>query len=284
MSYRNKKERNGGVAGVSPAEGVAGASRSDRRRGGDFPHQNFQEKNRSLIYLLCIALSFSACSRCQKNPVVAPTTTAKLSKQSTDIQQPLMALAPEVRGAKIDSTRLTLTRTLVSDLSASEFQSEARKLNLIEIDGGFAREPFLLSQLNAKTLQLSMEISEDTLGKIMTSPLPITTEEMGLNFPRHLPVGRELFVFEIQYSTRVQSRAALLTEFASTHMASSNQWKITSALPAHWNEKVDAGTTLLPDDFSVQLEHVQLRAKVHLHRRENKINGRYELVTIESIP
>jgi hypothetical protein len=33
----------GGVAGVSPAEGVAGVSRSDRRRGGDFPHQRIHK-------------------------------------------------------------------------------------------------------------------------------------------------------------------------------------------------------------------------------------------------
>jgi hypothetical protein len=48
----------GGVAGVSPAEGVAEVSRSDRRRGGDFPHQRHQK----LIKMFLIALIAVACT------------------------------------------------------------------------------------------------------------------------------------------------------------------------------------------------------------------------------
>ncbi|MBI3185131.1 MAG: hypothetical protein HYZ28_23595 [Myxococcales bacterium] len=199
---------------------------------------------RALAVFFLAALS---CSRCQRGepPALADAGKAVKERRSIDLKTALFTVYPEFRFSRIEEGYATYRRRLRWKLPEGKSLTMALSPLLAEkgftpSDGGggaiAVRRPFELAaeQVGEEVmLAVSLPIGNEDVGRLLQSPAPMNSEQLGLYVP--MPAGAEVveetFVLFLRYSAREDRAESLVRQLVE--LLTGSDWEVAS-LPGDW--------------------------------------------------
>lgn len=249
--------------------------------------------------LLAVAVLAAGCSKCGSAAAVdagfdaGTALTVRGERRSIELRTAVIQMFPEYRDVAVLSTHAKVTRTIPGMTDAQRDASLAKLGWKRSADGGtgWVLNRFHLEQRAPDTLVISLPIDIEALGLLFLAPSSISSLDIANYLPRDLPVGREVFEFEVHYVTS-PARAALRVHQAASLLVANGQWKVTAApegmfsdagLPAE--DDLDAGAALDGGGAPVVVEVRSLDdAQVILERARGQVWAKYRWVTVGAGP
>lgn len=234
---------------------------------------------------LAAALALGGCARCggagDGARAGADAAVARV-KHSSDMQTTLLTAFPEPRGTNIIEGRVVLRRRYEA-LPEGVFEAWMRRQGFAEADGGFVRKPFVVSRVGPDEVTLTFPVDEAFVERAFTTTNSLSTMEMGLYFPRGLPVALETYDFTLHYRAKPE-RVAYLTRQLVELLLANSQWRL-GPTPEGWGSPPDdGGFGEVPERFKVRLEEASRPATMTVRRDGGEVWVHYALVTDAPAP
>lgn len=232
---------------------------------------------------LLLAVVLSGCAKCGGGVVDAGVDAGvRQVRRSTDLRNVLIQTYPEYRDTAFLDATVRVTR-VIPGLSSDLRDQGLKKLNWVASDGGMGSgwdlNKFHLDQPAHDTLQMSLTLNVDDVGRLYLAPASLSSMEMAMYLPRNLPIGKETFEVDLHYSSSAE-RCTIRVRQAVTLLIANGQWRVTKSPPT-WSPDA-AGDSELPENFVVEVTGAD-GARISFDRARGQVRVNYSLVTFEEI-
>lgn len=227
-----------------------------------------------------VAVVLSGCARCGGANAPKFDAGGRQVRRSTDLRNVLIQTYPEYRDTAFLDATVRVTR-VIPGLSPDMRDLGLKKLNWVATDGGMGSgwdlNKFHLDQPAHDTLQLSLKLDVDDVGRLYLAPASLSSMEMAMYLPRNLPTGKETFEVDLHYSSSPE-RCTIRVRQAVSLLLANGQWKVTKA-PLSWSPDA-AGDLELPENFVVEVTGAD-GSRITFDRARGQVRVNYALVTVE---
>lgn len=223
-----------------------------------------------------LSLVFVAgCSKCggDKNVVDASVDAGPpklVERRSVDVRTALIQAYPEYRGTALLDTTARVVRE-IPGLTDANRDAAIKKLNYESVDGGWKLAQFQLTQPKPNTLEVEVSLNVEQVGQLYTVPVGLSSQQMAMYLPRELPVGKERFEMELNYSSSAEVCVQLIAQ-AIALLRSTQQWTMVRG------PDLDAGVP--PDSFVSEVKNDN-GTSIVWERNHGRVHVVYTLTVVD---
>lgn len=191
-------------------------------------------------------LAAASCSKCGEAPKPTESVKEVAPKEPAvgDLRTSLIAVVPEFRGVQNLDTIAVLERVLAEDpadggdlVGALQPWFKDKNWKPAELDGGILiaqNKPYFLEaeRVNGEpVLRVGLVIPGEQVVKLLQSPAPLTTQQLGVLMPHgpNVKIKRENYLFEAHYFADDERATYLIRNLTAGHLTSG--WKLEEAPP-----------------------------------------------------
>jgi len=229
---------------------------------------------------LLLAVCLSGCAKCGGGAVAAELDAGVVRvRRSTDLRNVLIQTYPEYRDTALQGSVIKVIRTIPGLTPELRDQALAGlKWTVSDAGSGWDLNKFHLEQPSHDTLVMSLPLSVDDIGHAYLAPAGLSSMEMALYLPRQLPIGKEIFEFDLHYSSSPE-RCRVRVRQAVSLLLANGQWRVTRAPPTWWSSDASDDPEL-PENFAVEVTAAD-SAAITFDRSRGQVRVNYSLITVE---